>query len=88
LAFSQGCFDDFLFLSCHLLKLAVSHTITDRSMTLRAGCPKSKVSPGKDKETNWLPAPDGTFSLYIRAYWGEPAILDGTWKPPLIEKSK
>jgi len=45
-------------------------------------------SPGEDKETNWLPAPKGTFSLYIRAYWGKEAILDGSWKPPVIEKVK
>jgi hypothetical protein len=45
-------------------------------------------SPGKNKENNWLPAPDGTFSLYIRAYWPENAILDGTWTPPVVEKVK
>jgi hypothetical protein len=43
-------------------------------------------SPGKDKETNWVPAPPGTFSLYIRCYWAEQAILDGTWMPPQVEK--
>jgi hypothetical protein len=36
----------------------------DGSLTLYAGA----KSPGKDKESNWLPAPEGTFSLYIRAY--------------------
>jgi hypothetical protein len=25
-----------------------------------------------------VPVPNGTFSLHIRAYWAEPAILDGT----------
>jgi hypothetical protein len=54
----------------------------DGSLTLYAGT----ESPGKDKESNWLPAPDGTFSLYIRCYWGEEAILDGTWMPPEIEQ--
>ena len=54
----------------------------DGSLTLYAG----KTSPGKDKESNWLPAPAGTFSLYIRAYWAEQAILDGSWQPPRIEK--
>jgi hypothetical protein len=54
----------------------------DGSLTLYAGA----TSPGKDKESNWLPAPDGTFSLYIRAYWSEKAILDGTWKPPVVKK--
>ena len=56
----------------------------DGSLTLYAGA----KSPGTDKETNWLPAPDGAFSLYIRAYWPEQAALDGTWKPPIIEKVK
>jgi hypothetical protein len=54
----------------------------DGSLTLYA----SANSPDKDKESNWLPAPNGTFSLYIRAYWADKAILDGTWQPPTIEK--
>jgi len=53
----------------------------DGSLTLYAGT----KSPGKEKESNWLPAPEGTFSLYIRAYWAKQAILDGSWKPPVIE---
>jgi len=56
----------------------------DGSLTLYAGA----KSPGKDKESNWLPAPTGTFSLYLRAYWADEAILDGTWQPPAIEKMK
>jgi len=54
----------------------------DGSLTLYAG----NESPGKDKETNWLPAPEGPFSLYIRAYWGEASILDGSWQPPAVKK--
>ena len=54
----------------------------DGSLTLYFGA----ESPGKGKETNWVPAPDGTFSLYIRAYWADKAILDGTWTPPNVEK--
>jgi hypothetical protein len=54
----------------------------DGSVTIYAGV----KSPGADKEANWLPAPDGHFSLYIRAYWGKEAILDGSWQPPKIEK--
>ena len=53
----------------------------DGSLTLYAGA----QSPGADKESNWLPAPDGAFSLYIRAYWGKEPILDGSWQPPKIE---
>jgi hypothetical protein len=54
----------------------------DGSLTIYAGA----KSPGKDKEDNWLPAPNGTFSLYIRAYWADEAILDGTWKPPVVSR--
>lgn len=56
----------------------------DGSLTLYAGA----KSPGPDKESNWLPAPEGPFSLYIRAYWGEDAIRDGSWKPPVVEVAK
>ena len=51
---------------------------TDGSLTLYFGA----RSPGKDKESNWVPAPEGDFSLYMRAYWSEQPILDGTWMPP------
>ena len=54
----------------------------DGSLTLYVGA----KSPGSDKETNWLPAPNGHFSLYLRAYWGHQGILDGSWKPPVIRK--
>jgi len=54
----------------------------DGSLTLYFGA----KSPGKNKETNWVPAPNGTFSLYIRAYWSEKAILDGSWMPPNVAK--
>jgi len=50
------------------------------SLTLYAGA----KSPGPDKESNWLPAPVGKFSLYIRAYWADQAIVDGEWKPPVV----
>ena len=53
----------------------------DGSLTIFCGA----AFPGKDQETNWLPAPNGPFSLYIRAYWSEKAILDGTWQPPQVE---
>jgi hypothetical protein len=52
----------------------------DGSLTLYTGA----KSPGKDKESNWLPAPEGTFSLYIRAYWADRAILAGQWQPPEV----
>jgi hypothetical protein len=52
----------------------------DGSLTLYAG----HRSPGADKESNWLPAPEGPFSLYIRAYWGKQPIIDGSWVPPRV----
>ena len=28
--------------------------------------------------------PAGNFSIWLRAYWPDQAILDGTWKPPVV----
>jgi hypothetical protein len=41
-------------------------------------------SPGKDKEANWLPAPDGPIYLVMRLYWPKEDALNGTWKPAPI----
>ena len=43
-------------------------------------------SPGKEKESNWLPAPDGPFVLVLRMYWPKPEVLTGQWKEPKMEK--
>lgn len=58
------------------------HHSADGSLTPTA----SATPPGDDDlRTNWLPAPAGPFSLYPRAYWPGPQILDGTWTlPPVI----
>ena len=45
-------------------------------------------SPGKDKESNWLPAPTGPFAMYMRLYWPAEAALDGSWKQPKLETVK
>jgi len=58
----------------------------DGSLTLYI----QKDSPGPDKETNWLPAPDDTIYLVMRLYWPKteaPSILPagkGTWRPPAV----
>jgi hypothetical protein len=44
-----------------------------------------KDSPGTDKESNWLPAPDGPIYVVMRIYWPKEAALDGSWKPPAVE---
>jgi hypothetical protein len=51
-------------------------------------------SPGKDKESNWLPAPNDLIYLVMRLYWPKetpPSILppgEGTWKPPEVVAAK
>ncbi|ANI40535.1 DUF1254 domain-containing protein [Mycolicibacterium vaccae] len=45
------------------------------------------ASPGIERESNWLPAPKGPFSLVLRLYWPKPDALNGTWKPPQPEKA-
>jgi hypothetical protein len=62
----------------------------DGSLTLHI----QKDSPGKAKEANWLPAPDGPIYLVMRLYWPKteaPSILpagEGTWQPPGIVQVK
>jgi hypothetical protein len=49
-----------------------------------------KDSPGKGKEANWLPAPDGPIYMVMRLYWPKdtpPSILppgEGSWQPPAV----
>jgi len=47
-----------------------------------------KTSPGKDKEANWLPAPDGPFMAVLRLYWPKETALNGTWKNPPMQLVK
>jgi len=44
------------------------------------------LSPGKDKENNWLPAPKGKFNLTMRMYWPAEEFLSGNWTPPAVVK--
>ncbi len=61
-------------------------TNADGSVTLYI----QKDSPGKDKASNWLPAPNGPIYLVMRLYWPKseaPSILPpgkGTWQPPAV----
>jgi hypothetical protein len=43
-------------------------------------------SPGRNKESNWLPAPKDVFQPTMRIYSPRPEVLDGTWSPPPINK--
>ena len=44
-------------------------------------------SPGKDKDSNWLPAPKGAFFMAMRLYWPKSEALDGRWKAPPLTKA-
>lgn len=45
-------------------------------------------APEEGKRSNWLPAPKGGFSLYIRAYWPDAAIAEGKWTPPAVSPTR
>lgn len=55
----------------------------DGSLTLTVG----GAAPTDPKQlVNWLPAPEDEFSVFLRAYWPDREILDGTWSPPAVTK--
>jgi hypothetical protein len=45
-------------------------------------------SPGKDMESNWLPAPKGPFRMFLRLYWPKEEALDGKWIAPKVIKTE
>ncbi len=40
--------------------------------------------PGKDKESNWLPAPKGPFVMALRLFWPKVDALEGKWRKPAL----
>jgi hypothetical protein len=44
-------------------------------------------SPGKKRESNWLPAPAGPFSVQFRMYLPAAAMLDPLYLPPPVERA-
>ncbi len=58
------------------------HFAEDGSLTLYI----QHKSPGKIKESNWLPAPQGKFLLQFRAYMPKPEAIqpDNLWVPPKV----
>jgi hypothetical protein len=64
-------------------------TNADGSLTLYI----QNKSPGADKESNWLPAPNDTIYLVMRLYWPKTESLsilpagEGTWKPPGVKRA-
>ncbi len=53
---------------------------TDGSITLYL----QYESPGKNLESNWLPASKGPFWSVLRLYWPKPEAFNGSWKKPEI----
>lgn len=52
----------------------------DGSLTLYV----QRESPGKTRESNWLPTPDGPFYAVLRLYLPGPQVASGQWKLPLL----
>jgi hypothetical protein len=45
-----------------------------------------KDSPGAGQEANWLPAPAGPFYCIMRIYIPQPAVFNGQWQPPPLQR--
>lgn len=45
------------------------------------------ASPDEGRESNWLPAPEGSFNVIMRLYLPRPEALDGTWRMPGIRQN-
>lgn len=45
-------------------------------------------APGKDRESNWLPAPSGSFMVVLRLYWPKQEALSGKWTASPMVKVK
>jgi hypothetical protein len=43
-------------------------------------------SPGKDRESNWLPAPKGPFFMAMRLYWPKAEATEGKWTAPPLKR--
>jgi hypothetical protein len=43
-------------------------------------------SPGAGKEANWLPAPAGPFYCIMRIYIPRPAVYNGQWQQPPLQR--
>ena len=45
-------------------------------------------SPGKDKESNWLPAPKEPFYMLLRMYLPKIEVLNGEYEIPGVVQAK
>jgi hypothetical protein len=42
--------------------------------------------PASDRQPNWLPAPPGPFTIFMRLYWPKDEALNGDWQAPKLAK--
>jgi hypothetical protein len=42
--------------------------------------------PESDRQPNWLPAPPGPFTIFLRLYWPKEDALNGSWQAPKLTK--
>ena len=66
------------------------YSIGDQTPSLIRGAEGSltivmSASRPSQTDVNWLPAPEGTFSLVLRVYDPTPQVLGGSWSPPVIQ---
>ncbi|WP_287192423.1 DUF1254 domain-containing protein [Paraburkholderia sp.] len=68
------------------------YSIGDRTQGLKYNADGSldiylqHASPGAGKEANWLPAPEGPYTVIMRIYGPGQTVLDGAWKFPEPKK--
>ena len=68
------------------------YAIRSRTPGLRYGRGRSldvyiqRRAPSGTRRANWLPAPAGRFSLYLRLYEPERSAIDGNWTPPTVKR--
>lgn len=55
----------------------------DGSLTIYV---QAEAPSDADQRANWLPAPKGDFSLYVRCYWPKAEVTEGSWTPPPVLK--
>ncbi len=82
--------DDMFFVENDFKRYSIGST-TDGLKTNKDGSIDIYIqneNPGKDKESNWLPAPKGNFNLTMRLYGAETSILDGSYRLPGVQRIK
>ncbi len=72
----------------HRTQTAVTTRLSIEAGDLRCQLYIQNETPGKELESNWLPAPKGPFAVYMRLYWPKEAAMDGSWKAPKAEVVK